>query len=307
MRNLDTYSKLGLVEQRDVFHYLINSMKESNRTFDYFIDWIKVFSKVNEIEIELNLLNYLIGKEDIEKELFILLKKYHNIIPVIPALIALREKSTRVLVDYKQYEWVFKNYIFRRKNSYLDSELLSFVEFCKNVGLLSIFQNKKIKSIVDYYIGLEVGIGTNGRKNRSGKLMEDIVEWYIASITIPNNLPYIRQASSTRIKSQWGVELPIDKSSRQYDYAVLKDNKLVLIEANFFSGGGSKLKSVAGEFISLDNFLRDKPIIDSFIWITDGVGWNTAKRPLRETFINNDFVFNTRLIADGALEEILLS
>lgn len=306
MKALHTYKKLGLIERREVFHYLINNMKESNRTFDFFVDWAKVFSQVENIEVELNLLNYLVGKESIENELFSLIKRYPDIVSVIPALIALRDKSARVLVDYRRYEWLFKNYTFRLKNTYTDNEIASFVEFCSEVGLLELFKNRKIKNVVDYYIGLEVGIGTNGRKNRGGKLMEDIVEWYISTFTNPFNLPYIRQASAAKIRRQWNIELPLDKSSRQYDYAILKNNKLVLIEANFFSGGGSKLKSIAGEFISLDNFLSDIKLIDSFIWVTDGMGWNTAKAPLRETFINNDYVLNTRMIADGALEEILL-
>ncbi|MGB4388278.1 MAG: DpnII family type II restriction endonuclease, partial [Caldicoprobacterales bacterium] len=117
---------------------------------------------------------------------------------------------------------------------------------------------------------------------------------------------YIPQATKKKIKHKWNIDLPIDKNSRQYDFAILsKNKKLVLIETNFFSGGGSKLKSVAGEFLSLNDFLKNQDIIDKFIWVTDGIGWITAKFPLEETFYNNDFIINTKMIFDGVLEEII--
>ncbi len=78
---------------------------------------------------------------------------------------------------------------------------------------------------------------------------------------------------------------------------------LYLIEVNYYSGGGSKLKSVAGEFSSL--YTLTKSDITHFIWITDGEGWLTAKRPLRETFDHIDYVMNIDMIKQGLLKEIL--
>ena len=154
-------------------------------------------------------------------------------------------------------------------------------------------------------IGLEVGIGTNGRKNRSGFLMEKITKWYIEKECNKLGLEYLEQASQKKMMKKWNIETPVDKSSRRYDFAIKKGNKVVLIETNFYTTGGSKLKSVAGEYISLNNFLKPKNNVEAFIWITDGKGWKTAKRPLRETFAKIDYLFTTKLIAEGALEEVL--
>lgn len=305
MVHLSAYDKLGMKNNEEVFEYLIKNLKHTNRTFDFFIDWGKVFHNVDNIEIELNILNYLIGKEDINKEFKNLIKRYPSVVTVIPILVAVREESLEVLVDFRGREWKYKTYSFKKKESYSDIEIDSIVEFCDNVGLLKVFSNKKIKNVVDYCIGLEVGIGTNGRKNRGGKIMENIIEWYVQEVCKDLNLKYLSQATKSKIEKEWNIDLPVDKSSRQYDFAINNNGKLVLIETNFFSSGGSKLKSVAGEFKALNDYLKDKDTIDKFIWITDGIGWETAQKPLRETFENNDYLINTKMIMDGILEEII--
>lgn len=306
MKYISTYKNVGLENEDEVFNYLIDNLKHSNRTFDFFIDWGKVFHNVENIEVELNILNYLIGKDNINYEFKKLVEKYPNVVTVIPILIATREKTIEVLSDFKGDDWKYKTYCFKKKNKYTENEINEIVEFCENIGLIKLFSDRKIKNIVDYCIGVEVGIGTNARKNRSGKIMEDIIEWYIQKACKKATLEYIPQASQSKIRKQWNIDLPVDKSSRQYDFAINNNGKLILIETNFYSGGGSKLKSVAGEFIMLNDFLMDHGIVDKFIWITDGLGWGTARRPLRETFDNNDYVINTRMIMDGALEEIII-
>ncbi|MFW5795512.1 MAG: type II restriction endonuclease [Bacillota bacterium] len=303
MKNLSCYSEIADNED-SVFNYIINNLRHSNRTFDYFIDWSKVFQKVESIEIELNLLNYLIGKDNIKVKFKELIKRSPDIVNVIPILVAIRKKSVEVLVDYKN-DWEYQKFNFRKKKNYSDEEIDKIIEFCDGIGLLELFEKKKIKNIVDYMIGLEVGIGTNGRKNRSGILMEKITGWYIEKECKKLELEYIEQASKKKIKKQWGIETPVDKSSRRYDFAIKKEDKVVLIETNFYTTGGSKLKSVAGEYISLNNLLKNKKSVEAFVWITDGKGWETAKRPLRETFDKIDFLLTTKLIENGALEEIL--
>ncbi len=247
----------------------------------------------------------MIGKENIKEEFANLISKYPNVVSTIPILIAVREKNLDVLIDFKNPNWEYKTYSFYKKKEYSRSEVMNIVDFCDRLGLLQLLKEKKIKNLVDYCIGLEVGIGTNGRKNRGGKIMEDIIEWHIKSICETLNLDYISQATKKKILTKWNLQLPVDKSSRQYDFAILNNQKLILIETNFFSGGGSKLKSVAGEFQSLDYFLRNIEIVDKFIWITDGIGWDTAKLPLKETFINNDYIINSKMIFDGVLEAII--
>ncbi|MFP4697298.1 MAG: type II restriction endonuclease [Eubacteriales bacterium] len=305
MKYLEIYKKMGLKNSDEVFEYIINNLKSTNRTFDFYVDWSKVFNNIKNIEVELNILNYLIGKRNINEELKELIRKYPSIVAVIPVLIAVRDKKLEILSEFKYNDWIYSNYSFKKEKSYSESQIQLIVDFCKKVGLLDLFSSKKIKNVVDYCIGLEVGIGTNGRKNRGGKIMEDIIEFYVQEVCEKLRLNYLSQATKKKIMYEWNIEIPIDKSSRQYDFAIYKNDKLILIETNFFSGGGSKLKSVAGEFRNLNNFLLNKQCVDKFIWITDGMGWKTAHLPLKETFMNNDYLLNTKMILEGVLEEVI--
>lgn len=168
---------------------------------------------------------------------------------------------------------------------------------------MEFIQNKRIKSIVDYVIGIEVGIDTNGRKNRTGSLMESIVEFYIKKICDKKGYRYIEQATKKKIKAEFGIDLAVDKSSRTIDFGVLANNELFLIETNFYGGGGSKLKSTAGEYITMNKFWTDNGY--KFIWVTDGIGWETTKKSLEESFNKLDYLLNLEMVAKGILEEIL--
>ena len=277
---LETYRRLGLVDENNIFEYLISTLKDSNQTFDYFVDWGTVFNNVGEIEKQLNILNYLIGKENIEDEFRLLIKEYPEIVNVIPVFLAIRAKSLKVLVDYKQKDWVYKEYFFRKKSKYTDEEIDDIIEFCQLSGFLKLLEDRKIKNLVDYCIGMEVGIGTNGRKNRSGDIMEGIMDWHIKSTCMKSNLKYIKQGTRKDTMEKWGINLPIDKINRIHDFIINRDGKLVIIETNFYSTSGSKLKATAGEYQELHKFLKNKEEIDSFIWITDGIGWETTQGSL---------------------------
>ncbi len=85
----------------------------------------------------------------------------------------------------------------------------------------------------------------------------------------------------------------VNKADRHFDFAIDTGNMLYLLEVNYYSGGGSKLKSVAGEFSSLFSLVKNENT--GFIWVTDGEGWQTAKRPLSETFSVTDYVMNINM------------
>lgn len=176
-----------------------------------------------------------------------------------------------------------------------------YYEFLEKTGLSRLFQRDGIKNLVDYVIGVEVGLDSNGRKNRGGTLMEEIAEIFIRDFCLRNGFDYLPQARASAIKARWGFEVKVDKSERSFDFAAYNPNsgKLKLFETNFYNGGGSKLKAVCGEFRSLHDELKYQDI--DFIWITDGLGWHTAKRPLEETFNRNDYVFNLNMLENGAL------
>lgn len=285
--------------------YFINTLSMSNKTPNYFINWEKVVRNTNEFELELNTLNYLVGKEDIVNETKNLFKKQPDLIKVIPSLIAERNKKL-VILDLKEFAMTYKNLSFNN----IDKDNIDlYVDFCESVGLLDFIKNHTNKSLVDYVYGVEAGLDSNGRKNRSGTNMETIVENYVSSISEEYNLEYISQAKAFQILSKWGKIVPTDKANRSFDLAIYNKStdKLFLLETNYYNGGGSKLKSVCGEFMNLNRLINEDKNI-SFIWVTDGQGWKTAINPITEAMEEIDNILNLHMIfSDGDLKEILNS
>lgn len=299
MKITNTYKELNIANEESAFKYLLDTLKETIKTYDFYVAWNKVLGNVNKIEIPLNILNSLIGKNNIELELRSLIVSYPEIVPIIPILIASRDKKLMIADIGGDIE-----YDFSYKKNYNDNEIDKIIKFAKESKFLQIISDKKIKNLVDYCIGVEVGLDTNARKNRSGTAMEKLIELYVKKICEDNNFNYISQATANRIKKDFNYDVPTDKADRHFDFAIKAKEKLYLLEVNYYGGGGSKLKSVAGEFKSLSQLIRTRSDI-TFIWITDGKGWLTAKRPLEETFIETDYVMNINMIEDGILNEII--
>jgi len=280
------------------FEELKNTFKSSIKTWDYFVNWDKALNNIRQIEISLNKMNYLLGKENFEKHFLLLLKNNRDIIQTMPTLLAVRDSKLEI---YDKTENTSSFFDFSEESSISDKEVM---EYIKESGIEKIFKEDGIKNIVDYVFGIEVGLDSNGRKNRGGSLMEEITEIYIKKFTSRNGLEYMNQANAKKIKNMWNIDIKVNKSSRSFDFAIFnpKNKKIKLVEVNFYNGGGSKLKAVCGEFRSLFNELKTQDI--DFIWITDGLGWNTALRPLEETYNHNEHVFNLSMVEDGVLGKI---
>ena len=291
------------------FDDLKNTLKDSIFTWNYFTDFEKAKANVKNMEVELNILNYLIGRNNIEDEFIQLIEKYPNIRKALPLLIAVRKNKlyeTPIISDISTLVPENKQFIFYDDLSTLiKKELLIFFN---ESGLKEIFENKLVKNLVDYCFGVEVGFDTNARKNRTGKLMENIVSRYLENFCSKNQaFQFIAQATQERIEECFNCGIKIDKNSRRFDFALYNQilNKLYLIEVNYYGGGGSKLKATAGEYQYLNDFLKDQSL--DFIWITDGQGWLSAINSLEETFNHNDHVVNLHMIENGILNKICLN
>jgi len=286
----------------EVFDYLIDTFQPSNRTWSYFINWDKVFDNLDDIEISLNTLNVIIGKDNIEDVLKNLLQQQPNILKVFPILLANRENKFTILHSYNLNDFTFKHFDFTQ-STLSNEDIDKAIEFLKYSGFLDLVKNKKIKNLVDYVIGTEAGMDTNGRKNRSGHTMEDIVEYFIQNICNKHQWRYLKEATSKELKKQWNIDLPVDKSSRRLDFVIDTGKSIYLVETNFYGGGGSKLKSTAKEYQEMYKFWTKSNF--KFMWITDGLGWNTAKLPLREAFNELDYILNLNMLSKSILEDIL--
>ena len=298
MRWLNSYQGLGLETEDQVFDHLLGSLSDAIRTWDYFVNWDKVYKNVAELEVQLNIWNYLIGKENFDEEFRSLVRRYPEIVKAIPSMVV-RDGQNSQAYQVIQGDEINRFDFSSPANS--DEEVEKALNFVKASGLARLFGDSGIKNFVDYLIGVEAGVDSNGRKNRSGSGMESILEGKIASICDRRGWKYMEQASPEAIKQSWGVDFKTGLSSRRFDFAVLADGQVSVIEVNIYNGGGSKLKATAGEFTTLHQSLEPTPV--KLIWVTDGKGWRTTARPLRDAFDKVDFVLNLSLIDAGCLEE----
>jgi type II restriction enzyme len=292
--------QISKFNEDDTFKLISSNLKDQITQWDYFVNWKKVLSNIEPIEKELNLLNFIIGKKNLLKEVESLVLKYPNIVKAIPTLLAIREKSIKVLIDISNF--IYKYFDFSQKNPSAE-DARNFAEFVIESGLGQLVKDSKIKNFVDYVIGVEVGLDSNARKNRTGSLMESIVETFVAKACKTLKITYLHPATAQNLKTEWNINLKEDESSRIIDFAINKNGKIFFIETNFYGGGGSKLKSTANEYIRMSKFWNEQGI--EFIWITDGNGWKNTLKPLREYFDNSDFLLNLEMLKNRYLVAIL--
>ena len=297
----DNYINLDSDERLNVF---LSTLSVTNRTPEYYVNWTKVERETRKFELELNTLNYLIGKEDIYNESLILFTKQPELLKAIPSLIASRDKILDILIIDNQDNMSFEQLNFSKIDT---TRIVDYVVFAEQSGLLDFLQNKANRSLVDYVYGVEAGLDSNARKNRSGTTMEGILERHIAKIAQEQGLEWKAQATASFIKSNWNIEVPVDKSERRFDVAVYsrERHKVWLIETNYYGGSGSKLKAVAGEFTELSQFVKSSKDDIEFVWVTDGQGWRTARLPLSEAFGHIQNVFNLNMLKNNFLRELL--
>jgi type II restriction enzyme len=293
-------NKIDCNDADEVFDYLINNLKPTITNWDYFVNWAKAKDNLTEFKIALHAMDYLIGAEDIEKSAKELIKKQPDVAHVIPILLACRENKFQILKDYKSGSFVYDDYNFS-KNAKIDAD--KAVEFMCSSGLLNEIKTKNITSIVDYVFGIEVGLGSNGRKNRGGTAMEKITGFFIDELCSKQGYQYINEATAKKISGKWGKKITVTKSNRAIDFAINTPNRMFLIETNFYGGGGSKLKSTAGEYRS--DFKQWSSDGHQFIWITDGAGWGSTRGPLRDTFDQTDYILNLGMIEKGLLKDLI--
>ena len=294
--------KLLKIDDEDLlFKQITSTFKDKGiLLWDYFVNWDKVHKNIKPIEKELNLLNVLIGKDNIEKEVYDLIKAYPQVIKAFPFLIAFRESKVSLLTDVTDF--LYKDYNFNAKEL-SDDDCKDLANFFVNSGLKTLVKDKRVKNLVDYVTGVEVGLDSNGRKNRGGTMMENIVETFVKSACEELGVDYMKQANANKIKKHWGIDILVDKSSRNLDFAINKNGQLYFIECNFYGGGGSKLKSTATEYVKMNEYWNAQNI--TFIWITDGAGWKSTLKPLREYFDKADYLLNLEMLKNGNLRILL--
>ena len=282
------------------FNKWLSSMKDSIATWTYYTDFEKVYENVQKIKIELNILNSLIGSKNIEEEFKSIVQEYPNVLKAIPILLAKREAEIKVQDADGSY--VFN---FIKMNYTIDQYTL----FMKNSGLFDLLQNHIINNLVDYVLGIEVGMDTNGRKNRTGHVMEDLVESYMIKTGLVKGKTYFKEMYASEVEKKFHLDLSKlsndGKAEKRFDFVFTNNLGVVFAcECNFYGSSGSKLNETARSYKTLA--LESKGIKNfQFVWFTDGIGWNSAKNNLEETFDVLDTLFNLNDLENNALNTLV--
>lgn len=263
------------------FETFLSQLKETNQTLEFFCDFQKISRNVEGIKLSLCMLNSLLGSQDLRKSVNLIWQRDKTAFEVLEILIAVRNKEQKKYLDQQGNCAPLKN---------LFSSVDGILTFLEGTGLAEVFRSKKINDLVDYVFGIETGLDSNARKNRSGHIMEDSVAQILAGHGV-NFRPEV-------YSSEWPeVTRVLGDDKKRFDFVIYTASKIFLIEVNFYSSGGSKLNEVARSYSEIAPKINSVPNFE-FVWVTDGIGWYSAKNKLQEAYNIIPRIYNLTGIHD---------
>ncbi len=276
------------------FEQWLSTFRPSISTYGYYVDFEKVVEQAAKYKVELNILNSLIGSKNIESEFLQLVKDYPKVLRCIPELLAVRSAEIYAMDEEGEF-----NYNFNRPNGTPQQ----YADFMRKTGLFDMISKHLVNNLYDYVLGIETGLDSNGRKNRGGHQMEDLVERYIKE----TGATYHKEMYTHEIKSLYGIDLSKltndETVEKRFDFVIKTSDCLYAVETNFYTSGGSKLNETARSYKMLA--LESKEIEGfKFMWITDGRGWLTTKKNLMETFDVLEDLYCIQDLENGVLKRL---
>lgn len=265
------------------FNEWIKGFKSSINQYNFYTDFKKVYDNVYNYKVEINLLNSLVGSQNIRQEFLYLIRRYPECIEAIPLLLAVHAKEV-----YCQENGKGITYDFSAVNSQTD-----YAYFMEKTGLFDLLSRHLRGNLWDYVTGIEVGMDSNARKNRGGDQMENLVEDFIRLAGFIKNKTYFKEIYSREVEKLFEVNLaPLSAvSTKRWDFILKTEDNVYLIETNFYSSSGSKLNEIARSYIEISE--RAEKIKGArFMWITDGRGWKKARKNLQEAYIEIPYLYD---------------
>lgn len=280
------------------FSEWLSKFRSSIANYGYYVDFEKVHRNVDRVKIELNILNSLIGSKDIENDFKNLVARYPETLKCIPLLLAVREKEIYAIDGDGEFTYNFK------KANY---SVEQYKTFMRKTGLFDLLEKHIICNLIDYATGVETGLDSNGRKNRGGHLMEDLVESFIVKAGFKKGEGYFKEMYIHEITEKWDIDLSAisnqGKAEKRFDFVIKTENLIYGIETNFYASGGSKLNETARSYKQLS---QEADTIDgfTFVWFTDGEGWTSARHNLEETFDVMENIYSIDDLENGVILQL---
>ena len=288
------------------FNAWLSGFRDSIADYGYYIDFEKVHRNVDNIKVELNILNSLIGSKNIEVDFENLMRKYPEVLKCIPLLLAVRANEIYCQDENggHLFQFDFGKY---PPNSHAHYERYKY--FMRETGLFDLLENHIVNNLVDYATGVETGLDSNGRKNRGGHLMEDLVESFINKAGFVKDKTYFKEMYIHQITAKWGIDLSAisnqGKMEKRFDFVVKTPGMIYGVETNFYGSGGSKLNETARSYKTL---ALETDTIEglTFVWFTDGKGWTSARHNLEETFDVMQHIYSINDMENGIINEVFI-
>lgn len=278
--------------------------RDSIADYGYYIDFEKVHRNVNKIKIELNILNSLIGSKNIKQDFQALIEKYPEVLKCIPLLLAVR--TNEIYCQDANGGFLYR-FDCRKNVNDLSAQANHYSYFMEQTGLFDLLEKHVVNNLVDYATGVETGLDSNGRKNRGGHLMENLVESFIKKAGLLKDRDYFKEMYIHQITDKWSIDLSAisnqGKTEKRFDFVVKTSNMIYGIETNFYGSSGSKLNETARSYKTL---ALETDTIEgfTFVWFTDGKGWLNARNNLEETFDVMDNIYNIKDLEAGIITEV---
>lgn len=284
--------------KRDFAEWLL-TFTDSIADYKYYIDFETIYKNAERYKIELNMLNSLIGSQNIEQDFEKLIHKYPEVLKCIPTLLAVRQTEIIVLDDEgNKFEYNFKNMNYNVKQ---------YTVFMRETGLFDLLEKHLINNLYDYVLGVECGLNSNARKNRGGHLMENLVEKFIQRESFEKDKTYFKEMYLQDIERRWKLDMSFisnkNQATKRFDFVIKTDKCIYGIETNFYASGGSKLNETARSYKMIAEEAK-RVVGFEFVWFTDGIGWISARNNLRETFDNMEHIYNIADMKNGIMKEI---
>lgn len=286
------------------FSIWLSCFRNSIADYSYYIDFKKVHRNVESIKVELNILNSLIGDKNIEDNFETLIRKYPEVMKCIPLLLAVRANEIYCQDENGGFLYQFD---FSKRSLNGDDCYNKYKYFMRETGLFDLLENHIINNLVDYVTGVETGLDSNGRKNRGGHLMENLVENFIRKAGFIKDESYFKEMYIHQIIDKWNIDLSAisnhGKMEKRFDFVIKTPSMIYGIETNFYGSGGSKLNETARSYKTL---ALEASTIDgfTFVWFTDGKGWANARNNLEETFDVMQHIYNIKDLEEGIICEV---
>ena len=287
------------------FNIWLSGFRDSIADYGYYIDFEKVHRNVDNIKVELNILNSLISSKNIESDFEGLMRKYPEVLKSIPLLLAVR--ANEIYCQDENGGHVFQ-FDFGKYPPNSHAHYARYKYFMRETGLFDLLENHIVNNLVDYATGVETGLDSNGRKNRGGHLMENLVESFIQKAGFVKDETYFKEMYIHQITEKWGIDLSAisnqGKMEKRFDFVIKTENMIYGIETNFYGSGGSKLNETARSYKTL---ALETDTIDgfTFVWFTDGKGWISARHNLEETFDVMEHIYNIYDMENGIIKEVM--